>query len=623
MKNKLVILIGILGLMLPFKVNALNGSVSLTCDKNKVSPGSTISCSIKGNITEEVSSVHAEIDLGSNLTLENPKSSQIWEGNGEGGVYDLYTDENKSGTFDIGTFSVKVGDIKDGASTYIGLKNVVLSDASFNEQSFSVSKVNVRIASTINTLTGITVTDGTLNFDENTTMYELESNSDKVTINATKKDESSKVSGATGEQTLKYGLNVFKITVTSESGSTKDYTLNITRPDNRSKVNTLKSLKVSEGSIKFKENSLSYDINVANEVTSITIDAELKDEKSSFVEGYGPRTVELKEGKNAIQIKVKAENETVKTYTVNVTRKSNKSDNNYLSELKLSEGNIVFDKDEQEYKISVLYEVTKIDVEVKTEDEKATYEIDNPEELVVGENTITIKVKAETGNVREYKVIVVRKEEDQKLSNNNKLNNLIVEGYSINFNTNVYEYTLKIKDENSLEIEYVLDDDTSNVTIEGNENLKNGSVIRITVTAENGDTVVYKITVEKDLDLGFLVYIGIGIVVLLVIVVIVIIISKKKKNNSNNISNEENETGLNYVQDIPLKQENISNLTYTNTPNNNNLNNIDSQNNGVIQSNNVVNDMNVPNNNVVNNTNVQNNNINGISVQNDVNDKFF
>ena len=95
------------------------------------------------------------------------------------------------------------------------------------------------------------------------------------------------------------------------------------------------------------------------------MDATLTDEKSSFVSGYGSRSVVLKEGKNTILIKIKAENESEKTYTINVTRKTNKSSNNYLSEIKLSNGNINFDRDKVDYSISVSYDVDEIDVDVK------------------------------------------------------------------------------------------------------------------------------------------------------------------------------------------------------------------------------------------------------------------
>ena len=562
MKNKIIILIGIIGLIFPLKINALSGDVSLTCDKNKVSPNSTINCSIKGNINEEVSSVHAEIELGSNLTLENSQSSSIWEGDGDGGIYDLYTDENKTGSFDIGTFTIKVGNVTEGANTYISLKNLTLSDASFKEQNFSVSSINVRIGSTVNKLTNITVTEGTLSFDDNTTEYNLTIDSPNTEITATKKDINSTVTGDIGLKTLKYGLNTFKITIKSESGEDNVYILNITRPDNRSQVNALSTLTISKGTLKFNKDTTNYNVTVKSDVDKVELDATLTDDKSSFVYGYGPRTVDLKVGKNTIEIKVVAENESVKTYKINVTREDNRSSNNYLSKLILNEGKISFDKETLEYETTVLYEIDKIEVEAETEDNKAKCEVKGNDKLIVGENIITIKVTAENESVKTYKIKVIRKEESETLSNNSNLSSLNIEEYPINFNTNQYEYNLKIKEETTLNITYETEETGSVVTVHGNEELKNGSLIRVKVTAEDGTETEYKIRIEKE-ENSILMYIVIGSTLLLIIIIIIMIILTKKKKKPSN------EEIINNVNDIPVNQ-NASNMQYQAYPNMNN-----------------------------------------------------
>ena len=158
--------------------------------------------------------------------------------------------------------------------------------------------------------------------------------------------------------------------------------------------------------------------------------------------------------------------EEVKTYTINVTRKYvdkpanneptnntppaeevKKSNNNYLSELKLSNGTLVFDNEKTEYKVTVAYNIEKMEVTTKTEDGKAKFEITGNEELKVGENTITIKVTAEDGSEREYKIEVIRKEQNANLSSNSKLKSLTIKDYNINFSSSVYDYTIKIGNE--------------------------------------------------------------------------------------------------------------------------------------------------------------------------------
>ena len=58
-------------------------------------------------------------------------------------------------------------------------------------------------------------------------------------------------------------------------------------------------------------------VNVPSNVTEITVSAEAESSKAK-VSGLG--TKKLKEGSNKIEISVKAENETVKKYTLNVVR---------------------------------------------------------------------------------------------------------------------------------------------------------------------------------------------------------------------------------------------------------------------------------------------------------------
>ena len=104
--------------------------------------------------------------------------------------------------------------------------------------------------------------------------------------------------------------------------------------------------------------------------------------------------------------------EEVKTYTINVTRKYvdkpanneptnntptveevKKSNNNYLSELKLSNGTLVFDKEKTEYKVTVAYNIEKMEVTTKTEDGTTTiYKINVEKDNT--KNVVIISVKA-------------------------------------------------------------------------------------------------------------------------------------------------------------------------------------------------------------------------------------
>ena len=495
---------------------------------------------------------------------------------------------------------LKVKDNAKYGDTTISIKNATGTDDTGDGVSIQNGNHNVKILSDENNLSSLNISEANINFNQDTVNYNLEIDNEKVTINAEKKDSNSKMTGDIGEKNLKYGLNTFKITVTSESGINKVYTLNITRPDKRSNVNSLSELKLSQGTIKFKSETLNYNIEVENDISTIDIEAVLKDEKSSFVAGFGNRKVDLKEGKNVYLIKVQAENESIRTYTLNITRKSNKSSNNYLKELKLSNGNINFDAYTTNYNVAVLYEIENIQIEAITEDSKAKYEIVGNTNLIVGENVITIKVTAEDESVKEYKIIITRKDATHIPSSNSKLSSLTIEGYELNFDSNKHEYSLKINDETKLSIKYVLEDESSTVKIAGNNNLKNGSVISITSIAEDGSETIYKINIGVDANNTFIIYIIVSIAIILIVLIIIFTLTKKKKNNKSNNDNNESFSKNNLNDDATNKQQNDNvsvneNTTTTNSVEDTTLNSLESNPNNV--SNGVILNQTLDNNN--------------------------
>ena len=270
MKKKIIIFIALIGVLLPVNVKALIGSINLSCDKIKLNPNEETTCYVKGNINEEVSGIDATLVLGDNLTLSSITKDSIWDSGDVGTDSNkivLVTSNNPKGNFNVVTFKVKTGS-KSNMDTKISLSDVKLSNATdFTETDFTVDDVKIRIPSTVNTLSSLTVSGTTFNFNENTTSYELEVDSDKVTINATRKDTNSVVSGDTGSKNLKYGLNTFYVKVTSESGSVKTYTLKITRPDNRSKENYMLSFKFGNYDLDFSKDKTNYDLIVNNKIT--------------------------------------------------------------------------------------------------------------------------------------------------------------------------------------------------------------------------------------------------------------------------------------------------------------------------------------------------------------------
>lgn len=90
-----------------------------------------------------------------------------------------------------------------------------------------------------------------------------------------------------------------------------------------------------------------------------------------------------------------------------------KSNNNYLSLIELNNGEINFNKEQLTYDVIVSYDVNSIKITATTEDNKASIKDFKEEyELNVGENTITILVKAEDQSERTYTIRVNREEKE-------------------------------------------------------------------------------------------------------------------------------------------------------------------------------------------------------------------
>ncbi|MFU0826368.1 MAG: Cadherin-like domain-containing protein [Lachnoclostridium sp.] len=98
------------------------------------------------------------------------------------------------------------------------------------------------------------------------------------------------------------------------------------------------------------------------------------------------------------------------------------SDNANLKSLKVSPGKLSpdFDKDVTKYTVDLKYEDERIVISAVPEDENANVTIDGNEKLSVGNNKLRIKVKAESGHIKEYTITAVRQDkgtEDTKETN--------------------------------------------------------------------------------------------------------------------------------------------------------------------------------------------------------------
>ena len=95
---------------------------------------------------------------------------------------------------------------------------------------------------------------------------------------------------------------------------------------------------------------------------------------------------------------------------------------------------------------------------------------------------------------------------NNEIKENNQTNNissnylvdLEIENHDLSFSKQNNEYEIKIGNENKLNINPVLEDESATYEILGNENLKNGSKVRINVIAKDGSKSTYILNIIKD-----------------------------------------------------------------------------------------------------------------------------
>lgn len=164
-------------------------------------------------------------------------------------------------------------------------------------------------------------------FTPGTTTYDVTVPEDveSVEVYATAQDSGATISG-TGNKTLEYGENALSVVVTAEDGTTKTYTINVTREgegeteEETEVVNGLSNITIGDLQLNpsFKTDVYEYTVKYIGEDTSLDIQAVATD-PSYTVEIVGNE--ELKEGENTITILVTdSEGNNVATYQLTVNK---------------------------------------------------------------------------------------------------------------------------------------------------------------------------------------------------------------------------------------------------------------------------------------------------------------
>lgn len=249
--------------------------------------------------------------------------------------------------------------------------------------------------------------------------------------------------------------------------------------------------------------------------------------------------------------------------------KDKKSDNKNLKSLTVTPEGLSpkFSASVTEYAMSVEDTTKKVDIEAIPEDEKAKVSISGNTDLEVGENTVEIKVTAEDGTTKTYKIIVTKEEKGQL-----KLKELLIEGLPLQpeFQSDIYEYTLSLEKNNITELNITAtpNKEDTEVEIVGNADLKVGAnIITILLKSKDGEeNATYQVTVnipEKAAGImgeksDLYMYAGIFAAVIILIIIVIVAVKRHKKNKENDFSDYYGEN--NRLKNSLSEEENFNSL---------------------------------------------------------------
>ena len=353
------------------------------------------------------------------------------------------------------------------------------------------------------------------NFKSETTTYNISVPYDvsKVNVYAEKAEDSQTISG-TGDVNLKEGKNTVSVVCTAEDGTTKTYTMYITReakvveepveekPEEtpvkepeKSSNNKLKMLGITPNDFRnFKSGTTTYYITVPYEVSEVNVYAE-KDDPAQTISGTGD--VNLKVGKNTVRVVCTAEDGTTKTYTMYITR----------------EAEIVEEQEEEPEETETPVEEEPVEEEPATTEEPT----DETEDKTLGITGLNIVAKTEDGKE-------------------------LLPELSPAFIENVYEYMLAVPiSVTDIEVTAQTEAGTPKIEVMGNKNLAEGENLVTAIVEVGNNTKIYQITVTKTeqitetvlsneiiMQLAIIAAVATLIIVAIIAIIIMIVRNKRK-----------------------------------------------------------------------------------------------
>lgn len=231
-------------------------------------------------------------------------------------------------------------------------------------------------------------------FSQTTYNYQLTVPADVTSVNiiGEKYDNKQTITG-TGIRELSYGDNRVRVIVKAQNQSTRTYEIMITREDNRTGDVTLKSLNVSNTSIKFEEGKTVYEATVSKSIDSVLINGRTTDPNATLI-GTGSKS--LQTGLNIFELTVQSSGGKEQVYTIKINRSNEElqtiTSSSKLLSLKVNGLVLDLSNNQTSFLYGINKDVTSLNLQTVTESTTAKVEIIGNENLKDGINPITIKV---------------------------------------------------------------------------------------------------------------------------------------------------------------------------------------------------------------------------------------
>lgn len=528
MKKVYGVLCGVFLVLLPFSIRAKDPFLEVSCPV-EIEEGKELSCDViyRGDV-EDVHQIQVDYQFPEGLSgiqFENVSEGTV---QADDTGFEIMFQTSPVVDEKIGKITVSLPEKGNPSSFRLRFQNVkysVTSDIDTLKSADDFVSNVVVVLNHNNDLESLAISSGTLSpaFQSDILEYNASVAVDKIEITAIPMDENATLIDFQKEVALSYGQNDIKIVVESSLKDRKTYIIHVTRLSNKSSNNQLASMSITGVELGFQKNQYVYQIRVPYETTELAIKAVPEDSKAT-VEITGKQ---LQVGDNTVVVKVTAEDGSSLTYAIYVRREERVlSSVATLKELTAKEYNLNFNTHQYDYSLTVSNEVTHLDLTAVPTDSKAKVTITGNENFIVGQNVISILVVAEDNTEQRYTITVTK--EAEKLSDDNSLAGLQIQGYSLPFQSDTLNYRLKIGAIDVLSITAIPSDEKATVEILGNEKLKDDSRIRIQVTSESGKVRTYQITIEKEEGKAVFFLIAVAIILVLAGVIIWLVIRKRK-----------------------------------------------------------------------------------------------